>query len=374
MKLAKETALYNEGAVEAVNEKAELAEIQALEALQIAGNTDQYFWHTETGTDTGAHITEIPQADFITNPENGGGNLLARSNGIAVRDGLTELAIFSASGSRIGLETAYHTQVESDGFAIMSGNETIFSAGTSVLFSPNLSGGQLLVFCDDSSSDYTMNAVVSDMSQRDSATRTASATKGSVAIGGEVRYLDISTSDLVYIFTEASGEHSLAIGKGAVASGDESSAHGIGVVAGQTAQFVVGKYNDNKTDTLFEVGNGVGDTSRANAFAVDQNGNVVIAGTLTQSSDRRLKKHVAYLDEDAVELIRKLKQAHFVKDEKDHVGFYAQDVEKEDKWNCMTGEMNGYMTLGYTEIIAPLVAYCQHLEARIDELERKQNG
>ena len=58
----------------------------------IASNTNQYFWHTETGTDTGAHITEIPQDEFLANPEHGGGNLLARSNGIAVRDGLDELS------------------------------------------------------------------------------------------------------------------------------------------------------------------------------------------------------------------------------------------------------------------------------------------
>lgn len=77
--------------------KAEGARKVAEEAKIIAGNTDQYFWHTETGTDTGAHITEIPKEDFIADPDNGGGNLLARSNGIAVRDGLTELAEFSAS-------------------------------------------------------------------------------------------------------------------------------------------------------------------------------------------------------------------------------------------------------------------------------------
>lgn len=66
---------------------------------KIADNTNQYFWHTETGTDTGAHITEIPQEEFLADPENGGGNLLARSNGIAVRDGLDELATFSADGA-----------------------------------------------------------------------------------------------------------------------------------------------------------------------------------------------------------------------------------------------------------------------------------
>ena len=81
-------------------------------ASQIAGNTNQYFWHTETGTDTGAHITEIPREDFLDDPTNGGGNLLARSNGIAVRDGLTELATFGSSGATIGKTTESHLEMD----------------------------------------------------------------------------------------------------------------------------------------------------------------------------------------------------------------------------------------------------------------------
>lgn len=84
-----------EKAVKAVKEVAD-------KAAKIAGNTRQYFWFTSEGTDTGAHITEIPQEDFLADPENGGGNLLARSNGIAVRDGLTELATFGESLIELG--------------------------------------------------------------------------------------------------------------------------------------------------------------------------------------------------------------------------------------------------------------------------------
>lgn len=70
---------------------------------QVAGDTNQYFWHTSTGTDTGAHITQIPQESFLTTPS--GGNTLIRSNGMAVRDGLTELAKFTATGIQIGQDT-----------------------------------------------------------------------------------------------------------------------------------------------------------------------------------------------------------------------------------------------------------------------------
>lgn len=92
----------------------------AEKTARIAGNTNQYFWHTSTGTDTGAHITEIPQEDFLADPTNGGGNLLARSNGIAVRDGLTELARFSADGVQIGQENANRLSMTSVGLVGIS--------------------------------------------------------------------------------------------------------------------------------------------------------------------------------------------------------------------------------------------------------------
>ena len=79
------------------------AQTTADEAQTIARNNAQYFWFLEsdpnnTGVGTGAHITETPKEDFMDDPTNGGGNLLARSNGIAVRDGLTELATFDSEG------------------------------------------------------------------------------------------------------------------------------------------------------------------------------------------------------------------------------------------------------------------------------------
>ena len=157
------------------------------------------------------------------------------------------------------------------------------------------------------------------------------------------------------------------------ANGAFSHAQNYGTIASGEAQTAIGKYNIEDTDNAyaFIVGKG-SSTTRANAMTVAWNGNTVISGTLTQSSDKRLKKHLNYLDENADEFIRKLKPAHYIKDDEHHVGFYAQDVEEADKWDCMVGEMNGYKTLGYAEIIAPLVAYCQHLEKRIEALEREK--
>ena len=179
--------------------------------------------------------------------------------------------------------------------------------------------------------------------------------------------------------TRASGTGSHAQGNQTIASAINSFAGGSHTIARGAVQTVLGRYNiaqgsDNWTysDNVFIIGNGASESARSNAMAVTWTGNTTIAGTLTQSSDRRLKDHKAYLDEDAVEFINNLKPAHFFKDGQSHVGFYAQDVKEADKWSCMTGEMNGFMTLGYTEIIAPLVAYVQKLEKRIAELEKER--
>ena len=91
---AKETANAAQGIAVQASE-------DAIEAKSIADNTNQYFWNEETGTDTGAHITEVPQDEWndSTSPNyHSGGNLLARSNGIAIRDGMQELAVLEQAG------------------------------------------------------------------------------------------------------------------------------------------------------------------------------------------------------------------------------------------------------------------------------------
>lgn len=97
---------------------------QAAAAKQIADDTEQHFWFTETGADTGAHITEVTQDEWedISDPNyHAGGNLLARTNGIAVRDGMTELASFGASGAVIGQNASgkSRTEVSTSGMQII---------------------------------------------------------------------------------------------------------------------------------------------------------------------------------------------------------------------------------------------------------------
>lgn len=99
-------------------ETAENAEEVAKDASRAVKSTSQYFWHTETdtGAGAGAHITEIPQEDFLDDPANGGANLLARSGGIAVRKGKQEVAQFGNTvvlgkddGSQSYMSLDYHS-------------------------------------------------------------------------------------------------------------------------------------------------------------------------------------------------------------------------------------------------------------------------
>lgn len=114
---------------QSANAGAKLAKLWATNALSIAGNTNQYFWFAGTGTDTGAHITEIPREEFLADPSNGGGNLLARSNGIAARNGLTELATFGANGSQIGISTDKHLEITSNGIDILDNGTSLAKFG-----------------------------------------------------------------------------------------------------------------------------------------------------------------------------------------------------------------------------------------------------
>lgn len=93
-------AVEAKGVADVAQETAESAEEVAKNASRAVKSTSQYFWHseTDTGAGAGAHITEVPQEDFIADPANGGGNLLAQSGGITARQGTRILATFGAGG------------------------------------------------------------------------------------------------------------------------------------------------------------------------------------------------------------------------------------------------------------------------------------
>lgn len=133
MELRAETSVFDDKLLkEDINNAQETAD----NAQVIAGTTAQYFWFLEeigsvpAGVGTGAHITNLTKEEFLSNPANGGGNLLARSNGIAIRDGLTELAYFSGTGAQIGKGNGYNSYFDAQSFQIRNGS-TLLSKFTS---------------------------------------------------------------------------------------------------------------------------------------------------------------------------------------------------------------------------------------------------
>ena len=72
----------------------------------------------------------------------------------------------------------------------------------------------------------------------------------------------------------AYGSMSHAEGQETYAIGGLTHAEGRGTYAGYTCQHVGGKYNNNKSTTLFEIGNGTADNARSNAFEIYSDGKI----------------------------------------------------------------------------------------------------
>ena len=99
-------------------------------------------------------------------------------------------------------------------------------------------------------------------------------------------------------------------------------------------KILVGEYNSEAgaaTGVPFAVAWGTYNSGK-DIFYITEDGNAVLAGTLTQASDKRLKEHIEYIDgDDAAEFINAIKPAIFIKNNERHMGLSAQDVQEADK-------------------------------------------
>jgi len=248
-----------------------IVEEVANRAARIAGNTAQYFWFTETGTDTGAHITEIPQKEFLADPDSGGGNLLARSNGIAMRNGLRELTIINADGMQVFSDTQTPIKIAHLGYGAgenQSGgqsNAPYFSFGPRS--STNVGNYSVVAGHYCSAAGYAAFA--------EGAMNTSSG-RMSHAEGGSTEASDFCTH-AEGNQTKATGSTAHAEGGGTVASGDHSHAGGYWTRAAGESQTVIGQFNvEDPREYLFIIGNGTDNDNRSNAFAVTWEGDIVL--------------------------------------------------------------------------------------------------
>lgn len=198
-------------------------------------------------------------------------------------------------------------------------------------------------------------------------------------VGGDVNTKASAGNSIAFgTVAVVSGENSIAVGKSCVAEGNQSAAIGEGSWTKMDAQFVCGKYNTfDATSALFIVGNGSGtaNDARRNAFVVNNDGTAALAGTLTQSSDSRLKTNVNTIG-TALDNVLKLRGVTFYWDKtkipssSDNLqyGFIAQEVEKIFP-DLVTTDSNGYKTMNYIGVIPVLTEAVKELKKENEELK-----
>lgn len=159
------------------------------QALAAAEAIEQFFWHNSqdsgAGEGAGAHITEVPREDFIADPANGGGNLLAQSGGVYIRDGVRVNAQFTPAKLIVG-DYTYSGNIYNSQFILDNGDGTSmitcrywdstnqqFNQGRSFMFW-NGDRGQTLEFNSydfDSSDEYDGELVIGEEDAGDVTTK-----------------------------------------------------------------------------------------------------------------------------------------------------------------------------------------------------------
>lgn len=255
---------------------ARLAKFWATNALSIAGNTNQYFWFTGTGTDTGAHITEKPRDQFLLDPSHGGGNLLARSNGIAVRDGLTELATFGQNGARIGLSTSGHVDIISTGMEVFNNTTSLAYFGSTARVGAtgsgyvNIQSNGIDMYAGSTNLahiGYDVGTNPSGSTSTDKLPYYTFGTRSSGAIG--------NYSSVLGIDNVASGYNSHAEGRYTTASGHHSHTEGVGGTASGLYSHAEGDYTEASGQSAHAEGGGTnasGTRSHAEGFHATASG------------------------------------------------------------------------------------------------------
>lgn len=241
------------------------------QAYSIATSTNQYFWTSTGGGDNGAHITEVPQDTFTVSPA--GGNLLANSNGVSVRDGLKELSTMTKDGFDAKTYDSSNNPVVIAHLGYDDGTNS--GGGTSK--APYYTLGTR--YAGSTYGNYSMgegvNAISSGYASHcEGVLNTASG----YASHAEGEHCTASGQDshAQGAYCEATGIDSMATGSGTEANGDYSFSAGSYTKANGESQTVVGKYNVADTTSLFIVGKGIDSANRSNAFTISNTGEAAI--------------------------------------------------------------------------------------------------
>ena len=127
---------------------------------------------------------------------------------------------------------------------------------------------------------------------------------------------------------------------------------------------------------LFVVGNGASASTSSDAFSVYSTGDATLAGTLTQSSDERLKTNIETID-NPIKKVKGIKGVTYnwkdeTKDPSTQVGVIAQDVQKVMPELVKEGN-NGYLSVSYTSMVGLLVEAIKKQQETIEKMEKALN-
>ncbi len=196
----------------------------------------------------------------------------------------------------------------------------------------------------------------------------------SVTMGGLTTADGIYSSAMGYS-SRAWADYSSVFGYHTNATGEISTAFGDNTLARAVGSFSIGRYNTDSnpisnwaqdTDKLFEVGNGLSVLERSNALTLLRNGNMTIAGALTQDSDRRLKTEINPLDGS----LKKLNSIngytyHWTGENRDkalQTGLIAQEVQQSFP-ELVTGDEKEVLSVNYIGLIPHLIEAVKELKA-----------
>jgi hypothetical protein len=118
----------------------------------------------------------------------------------------------------------------------------------------------------------------------------------------------------------------------------------------------------------------VRNTANNSIFALENGGNLVIGGTLTQGSDISYKENIKPL-ESQLDIVNKLNPVSYnrIGQKENEIGFIAQEVEKLIP-DLVSENSDGLKSLAYGNMTSILVKAIQELKAEIDELKTQINN
>ena len=245
----------------------------AADAQATADGVAQHFWYDTDG----AHVTEDTREDYEADPSSAGSNSLFTATGIFLRKALqkfaefltTGLTVYNGSGATIA-HLGYGPGKNSGGgtanapYYTLGQRRATAKTEDGVIYQPDIGNYSTAQGVGLISSGYASVAEGVD---------TIAAGSYSHA-EGEDSVAAASWSHAGGSSCYAYGQDSYAGGAFCKAVGNDSHAEGMGTVAGWGQQFVIGTLNNNKSDNVFEIGNGFSSGSKSNAFEVGWDGHI----------------------------------------------------------------------------------------------------